>query len=159
IDAVLGEQFGECAAVALLDGVAEGAEHGCGVHGVVSRDDGLSSPLPLWERVDRMSVSSFETGEGSVSAEKTPHPAPRATFSHKGRRKKEKTHPISATAAMIRAISCGRDRRWSPSWIMVSTTSSAGSRWASAKACCQGTSGSCAPCRIRTGHPTSMALP
>ena len=33
-------------------------------------------------------------------------------------------HPISATAAMIRAMSCGRDSRWSPSWIMVSTTSS-----------------------------------
>src|SRR6185295_18073372 len=46
------------------------------------------SLLPLWEKVDRMSVSSFETDEGSVSAERTPHPALRATFSHKGRRKK-----------------------------------------------------------------------
>src|SRR6185369_4334628 len=52
-----------------------------------------SSPLPLWERVDRMSASSFETGEGfsprieiSLRIE-TPHPALRATFSHKGRRK------------------------------------------------------------------------
>ena len=49
-----------------------------------------SSPLPLWERVDRMSVSSFETGEGSVFAERTPHPPclRQGTFSHKGRRKK-----------------------------------------------------------------------
>src|SRR5206468_10465679 len=29
-------------------------------------------PLPLWERVDRMSDSSFETGEGSVSADRDP---------------------------------------------------------------------------------------
>src|SRR5690349_21228606 len=32
-------------------------------------------PLPLWERVDRMSVSSFETGEGSVSADGYPSSA------------------------------------------------------------------------------------
>jgi len=32
-------------------------------------------PLPLWERVDRMSVSSFETGEGSVSADRDPSSA------------------------------------------------------------------------------------
>jgi hypothetical protein len=32
--------------------------------------------------------SGSETDEGSVSAERTPHPALRATFSHKGRRKK-----------------------------------------------------------------------
>jgi AraC-like DNA-binding protein len=44
-------------------------------------------------------------------------------------------HPISATAAMMRAMSCGRDRRWSPSWIMVRTTSSLGRRCASSKAC------------------------
>src|SRR5258708_25414740 len=68
-------------------------------------------------------------------------------------------YPISATAAMIRAMSCGRDSRWSPSWIIVSTTSSLGSRCASANACRHGTSGSCAPCRMRTGQPTSMALP
>jgi len=46
----------------------------------------------LWEKVDRMSVSSFETDEGYAStgllADRTPHPALRATFSHKGRRKK-----------------------------------------------------------------------
>jgi hypothetical protein len=29
----------------------------------------------LWERVDRMSVSSFETGEGSVSADRDPSSA------------------------------------------------------------------------------------
>ncbi|MGC0391484.1 hypothetical protein ACVIU7_002565 [Bradyrhizobium liaoningense] len=49
--------------------------------------------LPLWERVARR--DSGETGEGSLSAckplaseyaEATPHPALRATFSHKGRR-------------------------------------------------------------------------
>ena len=42
----------------------------------------LSSPLPLWERVsssDRMSVSSFETGEGSVSADRDPSSALRTS--------------------------------------------------------------------------------
>jgi hypothetical protein len=37
IDAVLCEQFREGLAVALLDSVAEGAKHGCGVHEVASR--------------------------------------------------------------------------------------------------------------------------
>ncbi len=42
---------------------------------------------------------------------------------------------------------------------MVRTTSSLGRRWVSSKACCQGTSGSFAPCRMRTGHPVSMVEP
>ena len=46
-----------------------------------------------------MSVSSFETGEGSVSAERTPHPALRATFSHKGRRKKGQAAAAVTTCA------------------------------------------------------------
>src|SRR6476661_466380 len=35
----------------------------------------FSFTLPLWERVDRMSGSSFETGEGSVSADRDPSSA------------------------------------------------------------------------------------
>jgi len=53
---------------------------------------GLLFPSPLWERVDRMSVSSFETGEGSVSADRDPSSGAdfvRATFSHKGRREEQ----------------------------------------------------------------------
>jgi len=46
-----------------------------------------------------MSVSSFETGEGSVSAERTLHPALRATFSHKGRRKKSYAAAAVTTCA------------------------------------------------------------
>ncbi len=46
----------------------------------------LSSPLPLWERderklalgVDRMSASSFETGEGLLPRRHTPHPPSRS---------------------------------------------------------------------------------
>src|SRR5450759_3988359 len=34
VDAILREQIGKDSTVALFDGVAEGAEHGCVVHGV-----------------------------------------------------------------------------------------------------------------------------
>src|SRR5450756_2886097 len=34
VDAILGEQLGETRAVMLFNGVAEGAQHGCDVHGV-----------------------------------------------------------------------------------------------------------------------------
>src|SRR6185436_13291751 len=40
------------------------------------------SPCGRWCR------SEAEADEGSASAERTPHPALRATFSHKGRRRK-----------------------------------------------------------------------
>src|SRR4051812_7451236 len=49
----------------------------------------VSSPLPLWERVDQSRASAIETGEGSVSVDRDPssgsHLAMRTTFSHKGR--------------------------------------------------------------------------
>ncbi len=53
-----------------------------------------SSPLPLWERVDRRRASGGETGEGSVSADGDPSSdadCVRATFSHKGRREESLT--------------------------------------------------------------------
>ena len=63
-----------------------------------------SSPLPLWERVDR-TAKRFETGEGFNELRAQPYPSSatafgRATFSHKGRRKKEKKNQI-ALAAML----------------------------------------------------------
>ena len=62
----------------------------------------LTSPLPLWERVDAIAQSS-RTGEGSASTDclgiETPHPALRATFSHKGRRKK--AHHYARISALI----------------------------------------------------------
>ena len=45
-----------------------------------------SSPFPLVGEGGSLTRSGSETDEGSVSAERTPHPALRATFSHKGRR-------------------------------------------------------------------------
>ena len=57
--------------------------------GLHRRAPALSSPLPLWERVDR-TAKRFETGEGAKSSEPS-NPSSvadfvRATFSHKGRR-------------------------------------------------------------------------
>ena len=65
----------------------------------------------------------------------------------------------SATAASSRSMSSGRDSRWSPSLTSVSTTSSAPSRAVRSTACCHGTSGSCTPCRMRTGQPVSIMPP
>ncbi len=51
-------------------------------------------PLPLWERASPSAVRQTRLGEGlapqrnSLRAEDTPHPALRATFSHKGRRRR-----------------------------------------------------------------------
>src|SRR5450759_3190795 len=56
-------------------------------------------------------------------------------------------------------MSSGRDSRWSPSLISVSTTSSRAKRATSSTACRHGTSGSCTPCRICTGHPVSISPP
>src|SRR3954469_3263223 len=49
----------------------------------------LRFPSPLVGEGGSLTQSGSETDEGSVSAERTPHPALRATFSHKGRRKKD----------------------------------------------------------------------
>ena len=43
-----------------------------------------------------MRVSAFETGEGLSPRIETPHPALRATFSHKGRRKSP--HPFGGAS-------------------------------------------------------------
>ncbi|MEH2550915.1 hypothetical protein V1283_007560 [Bradyrhizobium sp. AZCC 2262] len=58
----------------------------------------------LWTR------SGGETDEGSVSAERTPHPALRATFSHKGRRKNHTVNrapswPLIASAITAPGVS------------------------------------------------------
>src|SRR5437773_10920445 len=45
-------------------------------------------PSPLVGEGGSIAQGAIETDEGPVSAERTPHPALRATFSHKGRRKK-----------------------------------------------------------------------
>ena len=54
-----------------------------------SKGQSWLDPLPLWER-----VLAKRAGEGSLSASswKNPHPALRATFSHKGRRKKNRNY-------------------------------------------------------------------
>src|SRR5207248_8356318 len=52
------------------------------------RDGGALFPSPLVGEGGSLARSDSETDEGSVSAERTPHPALRATFSHKGRRGK-----------------------------------------------------------------------
>ncbi len=69
--------------------------------------------LPLWEKVDRMSVSSFETDEGSVSTQRTPHPPSlrSGTFSHKGRREGEPqslNQPAALTSSANRCQISGR---------------------------------------------------
>src|SRR5438067_153855 len=66
----------------------------------------VSYPLPLWERV----ASRYaKPGEGSLSAsssaERTPHPALRATFSHKGRRNIHAAR--SARKALVDHDGCG----------------------------------------------------
>ena len=82
-----GFQHMHAEAVDVVDGAGAdgGGERDLGEGGHCLR---LSSPLPLWERVDRMSVSSFETGEGLSPRIETPHPPSlrEGTFSHKGRR-------------------------------------------------------------------------
>jgi len=53
----------------------------------MSQREVASSLLPLWEKVD--AVQSIADGlMGLFPGIETPHPALRATFSHKGRRKK-----------------------------------------------------------------------
>src|SRR5690606_19890003 len=66
-----------------------------------------SSPLPLRERVDR---AQRETGEGSLSfraypRSATPHPALRATFSLKRRRKRETRTARSPAGPSLRSNS------------------------------------------------------
>src|SRR5258705_5571342 len=74
----------------LADGVAVGAfpsplvgEGGIGGRRPPYLEKDADALHRLWTR------SGSETDEGSASAERTPHPALRATFSHKGRRAKE----------------------------------------------------------------------
>jgi hypothetical protein len=60
-------------------------------------------PSPLVGEGGSLTRSGSETDEGSLSAERTPHPALRATFSHKGRREEtarltDKSIPIQMTA-------------------------------------------------------------
>src|SRR5436309_1059544 len=50
-------------------------------------------PSPLVGEGGSIAQGAIETDEGSVSAERTPHPALRATVSHKGRRKTQ--FPVS----------------------------------------------------------------
>jgi hypothetical protein len=64
---------------------------------------GLSSLLPLWEKVAR---TQSATDEGFVSAERTPYPsALRAdTLSHKGRGKKETQNAAASSLAPGRLL-------------------------------------------------------
>src|SRR5829696_8642283 len=50
------------------------------------------SPLPLWERVDRMSAAHSRRVRGLSPRIETPHPPSlrEGTFSHKGRREERK---------------------------------------------------------------------
>jgi hypothetical protein len=72
----------------------------------------LPSLLPLWEKVDRRRESGGETDEGSVSAERTPHPALRATFSHKGRR--EEHRRIRTRRCVTRCVTARRANHSKP---------------------------------------------
>src|SRR6476620_6436173 len=120
-------------AVDVVDGAGAdgGGERDLGEGGHCLR---LSSPLPLWERVDRMSVSSFETGEGLSPRIETPHPPSlrEGTFSHKGRR--ERPHrPLkfatrrsavaltpSLKSSVTRSLFCSTS-----SWLVADSTRSA----------------------------------
>ena len=66
-------------------------------------DSALSSPLPLWERVDAIAQARSRRVRGSLRGDETPHPALRATFSHKGRRE-ERGYP--APTAFLRQARC-----------------------------------------------------
>jgi hypothetical protein len=71
----------------LFDGVTEYAEHGGSVHSI----------LPI---ISKVVIPGEADDDGKIQTIK-PGNATRPPAAH----------PISATAAMIRAMSCGRDRR------------------------------------------------
>src|SRR3979409_689503 len=52
------------------------------------------SPLPFWERVAGTRQDRSGRVRGLSPRIETPHPALRATFSHKGRREKQKRAPV-----------------------------------------------------------------
>ena len=56
----------------------------------VNDGSALTFPSPLVGEGGSTARSDGETDEGSASAERTPHPALRATFSHKGRREERR---------------------------------------------------------------------
>ena len=71
-----------------------------------------------------------------------------------GRRRSPK---IPSLPRSSRSMSSGRESRWSPSLIRVSTTSSRENRDTSSTACLHGTSGSCTPCKMCTGQRVSIS--